>query len=220
MRESRHIEARQLAFGLGLMTVFLMLVTLQSIAQTGSSPPTDCNGRAAKGLNPYAGFTGSLLSPDQRWQLMSVGSESPERGAALYIRNVESSKKWNVGGIERSGTAYWSDDSKWLLLRDEFAADDTKLRAFNVAGDRPKEISGLDGRIRRAIFAKIPPNETTLWLYYPEVCFGSGKAPTIIVTADAPLVPKTESGSGKSFRLRLTVNLDPLEVQALTHLSQ
>lgn len=220
MRESRHIEARQLAFGLGLMTLFLMLVTTRSIAQTGSSPATDCNGRPAKGLNLYVGFTGSLLSPDQRWQFMSVGNESSGRGAALYMRNVQSSRKWNVGWIERNGTAYWSDDSKWLLLRDEFAADDTKLRAINVTGDGPKEISGLDGRIRKAIFAKIPPNETTLWLYYPEVCFGSGKSPTIIVTGDAPLVPKSESGSGKPFRLRLTVDLDPLQVLTLTRISQ
>jgi len=201
------------------MILFFALGPLQCSAQANSFL-AECSGQATKKVNLYLGFTGSLSSPDQRWQFMSVGNESPERGAALHIRNVESSKKWNVGWIERSGTAYWSDDSRWLLLRDEFAADDTKLRAFNVAGDRPKEISGLDGRIRRAIFAKIPTNETTLWLYYPEVCFAPGESPTIIVTADAPLVPKRASGSGKPFTLKLTVNLDPLKVLALTNVSQ
>jgi hypothetical protein len=92
-------------------------------------------------------------------------------------------------------------------LRDEYAADDTKIRVFDVTGAIPKEIEGLDDKIQKALFAHIPKNKTTLWLYYPEVCFAANDSATIIVVADAPLVPKKESGSGIPFNVKVTVNV-------------
>jgi len=130
----------------------------------------------------------------------------------IYIQNRKSSQKWNVGSIERDGRAFWSDDSRRLFLRDEYAADDTKLRVFEITGSRPKEIKGLDNRIRRAIFARIPETETTQWLYYPKACFAENDSATIIVVADAPLVRKRESSKGKDFRLKLTVDLISFQI--------
>jgi len=132
--------------------------------------------------------------------------------SALYIQNADSSKKWLVGWIERNGTAFWSEDSKRLFLRDEYAADDTKIRVFDVTGTVPKEIKGLDSSIQNAIFARIPQNKTTQWLYYPKVCFAANDSSTIIVVADAPLVPKEGSGSGRPFNVKLTVNLIILQI--------
>jgi len=149
----------------------------------------------------------SLLSPDQKWKFLSIGPHSPEKRAPLYIQNTESSKKWLVGWIERNGTAFWSGDSKRLFLRDEYAADDTKIRVFEVTGAMPKEIEGLDNKIQKALFTHIPPDKTTQWVYYPEVCFAVNDSSTIIVVADAPLVPKKQSGSGRPFSVKLTVNL-------------
>jgi hypothetical protein len=94
-----------------------------------------------------------------------------------------------------------------LFLRDEFAADDTKIRVFDVTGAVPKEIKGLDDKIQKALFARIPQDKTTQWLYYPEVCFAANDSSTIIVVANAPLVPLNASGSGRPFRVKLTVNL-------------
>ena len=130
----------------------------------------------------------------------------------MYIQSAQDHKKWNIGWIERNGTAFWSEDSQRLFLRDEYAADDTKVRVFEVAGSVPKEIRGLDRRIRNAIFARIPQNNTTQWLYYPRVCFAANDSSTIILVADAPLIPKTESGGGKPFGLKLKVNLITLEI--------
>jgi hypothetical protein len=59
----------------------------------------------------------------------------------------------------QSGTVFWSEDSKRVFLRDEYAADDTKIRVFDVAGPGPNEIKGLDGKIRTEISAHIPANE-------------------------------------------------------------
>lgn len=180
----------------------------------------ECGRAPAKEINLDLWSTRSLSSPDQRWEFIGVGPKSSEQRAVLYIRSVENNKKWNVGSIERNGTAFWSEDSQRLFLSDEYAADDTKVRVFDVTGPGPKEIKGLDRRIRNAIFARIPQNKTTLWLDYPHVCFALGNSSTIILVADAPLVPKTESASGKPFRLKLTVNLTTLHIVSTKNVEQ
>jgi len=190
---------------------FLLALILLS-STTDVCIPSECDTAPAKRVNLDLWSTRSLLSPDQRWKFLSVGPHSPEKKAPLYIQNTETSKKWLIGWIERNGTAFWSGDSKRLFLRDEYAADDTKIRVFDLAGAVPKEIKGLDDKIQKALFAHIPQNKTTQWLYYPEVCFAASDSSTIILVADAPLVPKKESGSGMPFSVKLTVNLVTLRV--------
>jgi hypothetical protein len=153
-----------------------------------------------------------LKSPNEHWEFTSIGPHFANRRAILYLRNNRNSRSWRVGSIERNGTAFWSEDSKRLFLRDEYAADDTRIRVFDATGPIPKEINGLNHRIQRAISAHIPPNKTTQWLYFPVVCFAPNDSSTIILTADAPLDPKRGDGSGTPFRLRLTVNLMTLQV--------
>jgi hypothetical protein len=173
--------------------------------------PAECSSTPKHEINLYSGSNASLLSPDRQWKLVTVGSNS-EGKAVLYIQNTSNSKKWTIGWIERDGTAFWSDDSKRLFLRDEYAADDTRIRVFEVTGPLPKEIKGLNGRIEMAIFSHIPPNKTTQWLYFPSVCFAANDSSTIILIADAPLVPKRASGSGTPFGVKVTVNLITLEI--------
>lgn len=185
----------------------VLVSSMASVAQS-----TECGDTPTQKVNLDLRSTQSLLSPDQQWKFLNVGPHSPEQRARLYIQNTESGRKWAIGWIERNGTAFWSEDSKRLFLRDAYAADDTKIRVFDLTRDVPKEIKGLDSRIRKAILARIPPNKTTQWLYYPEVCFAPDDSSTIIIVADAPLVPKQESGSGVPFRLKLTVNLATLQV--------
>lgn len=125
---------------------------------------------------------------------------------------MQSSRKWTVGTIERDGRAFWSDDNKRLFLRDEYTADDTRIRIFDVAGSVPRELKGLDHRIRSAIFSRIPQGETTLWLYYPQVCFAANDSSTIIAVANAPVVRKRQDSEGKDFSLRLTVDLISFQI--------
>jgi hypothetical protein len=136
---------------------------------------------------------------------------SSERKAALYFQNTRTSRKWHVGSIGRDGTAFWSEDSKRLFLRDEYAADDTKIRVFDLEGGVPHEILGIDKTIRRVLFGHISKYETNLWLTYPQVCFAANDSSTIIAVADAPLAPLA-GGPGRGFRLKLTVNLTTLQV--------
>jgi len=180
----------------------------------GTARSTECTSSPAKEINLDLWSTRSLLSPDQRWKFFNVGPHSQERKAPLYIQKADSSKKWLIGWIERNGTAFWSEDSNRLFLRDEYAADDTKIRVFDVTGAAPKEIKGIDDKIQHALLSHIPKNKSTQWVYYPKVCFAANDSSTIIVVADAPLVPKKESGSGIPFNLILTVNLITLKVDS------
>lgn len=190
----------------------LLLLIVCPTTSVGLACSQECPKVPAKRISLSSWSTASLASSDQQWRFTGIGSRSPDEGAALFIRNTHTSKEWKVGSMDRSGTAFWSEDSKRLLLRDEYAADDTKIRVFDVSSSTPREINGVDPKIRKAIYAHVPDNGTTQWLYYPQVCFAANDSSTILLIADAPLVPKTESGSGKSFRLRLTVNLNTLDV--------
>ena len=167
----------------------------------------ECGNSPAKTINLDLASTRSLLSPDQQWLLISIGPHGLDQPAHVYIQNRHNSQKWQIGLIERHAIAFWSEDSKRLFLRDQYAADDTRIRVFDFTHSVPKEIRGLDHRIRRTIFSRIPEDETTLWLYYPEVCFAAGDSSIIIVVANAPLVRKRESSEGKDFSLKLTVDL-------------
>jgi len=190
----------------------IVIVCIFWTCAAGFAFSADCGRPLAKEISLDLWSTRSLSSPDQRWKFISVGPNSSEHRAALYIQSAQDHEKWNVGWIERNGAVFWSEDSQRLFLRDEYAADDTKVRVFDVTGPAPKEIKGLDRRIRNVIFAHIPQNKTTQWLYYPQVCFAANDSSTIILVADAPLVPKTESGRGKPFGLKLTVNLITLQI--------
>jgi len=190
----------------------LVIVLIFWTFVAGFACSTECGSPSAKEVNLSLWSTSSLPSPDQRWQFVSVGPNSSEHKATLYIQSTHSSKKWNVGWIERDGTVFWSEDSKRVFLRDEYAADDTKIRVFDVAGLQPREIKGLDEKIRKVIFAHIPENETTLWLYYPQACFAGNDSSTILLTVDAPRVRKRANGSGKPFSLKLAINLNNLQI--------
>ena len=132
--------------------------------------------------------------------------ENSQTAAPLYIENLHTGQKWEVGSIERDATAFWSGDSRRLFLRDEYAADDTHIRVFELTTETPKEILGLDDRIRKAVFRHISSEETTLWLTYPQVCFAETSSSTILLTADAPRVPMAVSGPGKTLNVRLAVH--------------
>src|SRR5579862_4870790 len=110
----------------------LWTVTGCALAQECNTPNKEVN------LDLYA--SRSLKSPNGEWEFTSIGPHSADRMAILYLRSNRNSRSWRVGSIERNGTAFWSEDSKRLFLRDEHAADDTRIRVFDVTGPIPKEI--------------------------------------------------------------------------------
>jgi len=191
----------------------LILLLALAISASGFAFAGEC-AQPAKRVNLDLWSTKSLSSPDHRWTLVSIGPKSSETAARLYIENRRTGQKWDVGSIGRDATVFWSGDSSRLFLRDEYAADDTNIRVFEITERTPKEIDGLDGSIRKAIFSHISVDETTLWLTYPEACFAATGSSTILLTADAPRVPIT-NGSGKGLTVRLAVDLATLKVREL-----
>jgi hypothetical protein len=189
-----------------------IIVSAFWVWMAGGTFAAEC-GTTTKAINLDLASTRSLLSPDQQWRFTSVGPNSLDQVAVLYIQNRKTFHKWNIGSIERDGRAFWSEDSKRLFLRDEFAADDTKIRVFDVSGPIPKEINGLENKVRKAIFSRIPQDEMPQWLYYPKTCFAENDSETVILIADAPLNKKTGSSPGKDFKLKVTVNLISLGIE-------
>jgi hypothetical protein len=147
-----------------------------------------------------------VLSPDHRWEFISGGSETWKHSAKLVMLDYQTKKRWNIGSLDRNGTVFWSDDSKRLILRDEYAADDTRLRVFDLTDSGPEELYGLDRSIKRVVSSHTPQSEESLWITYPQVCFSDGNSSLILLTVDAPHAPRS-GGSGKSFRLRLIIDL-------------
>ena len=157
----------------------------------------------------------SLSSPDREWDFISIGTSGPGRVAQLHIFNKDANRRWSIGSLVRNGTAFWSQDSRHLFLRDEFTADDTRIRVFDLNGFEPKEIEALDQTVRQIIFSHLPTDETTLWIHYPQVCFGSASASEILLTIDALRLPKSGNGKGRNMTLRLVVHLPTLPSQEL-----
>jgi hypothetical protein len=192
------------------LTLLLVLLGSASVPSFAG----DC-AQVAKRVNLDLWSTKSLSSPDGQWRFIGIGPKSAETVAPLYMENLHTGEKWEVGSIERDATAFWSGDSRRLFLRDEYAADDTHIRVFELTGEAPQEIPGLDHSIRKAVFRHISADETTLWLTYPQVCFAKTSSSTILLTADAPRVPMAVTGPGKTLNMRLAVDLVTLKVREL-----
>ena len=155
----------------------------------------------------------SLPSPDREWDFISTRSSDPQRDAQLYILNKDAKRRWNIGSLVRNGTAFWSQDSRHLFLRDELAADDSRIRVFDLTGFEPNEINALDQTVRGIISSRLAAGETTLWIHYPQVCFASANTSEIHLTIDAHRVPGNEKG--RDMTLRLVVHLPTSPAQEL-----
>jgi len=148
----------------------------------------------------------SVPSPDARWRFVSTGTGSPDDDASLRILSNTPHHIWHFGRLQRNGTAFWSEDSKWLILRDEYAADDTKIRLFDLNLSSPREIRGLDTRVKRHVLRHVPSGHSTLWITYPRICFLSGDTSRVLMRVDAPFAPDT-GGSGTDMVIDLSIEL-------------
>lgn len=156
----------------------------------------------------------SAPSPDARWQFVSAGTGSPDDDAAMEFVDSKTHRRWHVGSLERNGTAIWSDESKWLILIDEYAVDDTKIRLFHMGQSAPREVHGLDRRVRRHVLNNLPRNHSILWLNYPKVCFSSAAPSHILLTVTAPHAPNA-GGSGTGMYVDLSIELSTRTVSEI-----
>jgi hypothetical protein len=185
-------------------TIGLALILVALIAKSVSA--SDCSIPSATKSFSHMDRSVSLPSPDARWQFLSTGTGSPDEDALLQLVNSKTHRSWHFGQLGRNGTAFWSQDSKWLILIDEYAADDTKIRLFDLNLSSPREVHGLDARVKHHVLNHVPSRHSTLWITYPKVCFISGDSSRISRTVDAPFVPNV-GGSGTGMKVDLSIQM-------------
>jgi hypothetical protein len=190
---------------------YIQLVFALAISITRVAFASNCAAPTETLDSTHGDARASLSSPDRNWEFVSEGSTTWQYDAKLHLLDRQTKRLWKVGSLGRNGTAFWSSNGKELLLRDEYAADDMKLRVLHLIGPRPQEIHGLDRAIKRAVLSRIPNHDSTLWITYPEVCFSADQSSKILLTVDAPHAP-SRGGTGTDLRMRLIVDLSSLRV--------
>jgi hypothetical protein len=166
-----------------------------------------CSSSHAAAVNLNLSVPRTLVSPNEKWKLLGVPGKNVFTDASVFIATGDGSKKWRIDWLHRRGSAWFSDDSHWLVLRDEFLKNDTSLRAFDLSGDSPREIKHVDSAIRRAIEKQIPKGMAAEWVKYPDVCFADGAPSTFLVLSDTPILPRWSRIKGKPFFLHIVVTL-------------
>jgi hypothetical protein len=175
-------------------------------------PAERCSGTPAAETNLDLGSTKSVICPDQQWKFVSIATKSPDQNAIYTSRThialrSGTSVRWNA--TERCFGARAARERFFEILTQLMTQESGPLIS---PVQRQEKLRGLDRAIRQAIFARIPKNETTLWLYYRKACFSADDSSTILVSANLPLALKNEDSKGKSFGLTLTINLTLLRL--------
>src|ERR1035441_11097104 len=88
------------------LSVLLCFGAFISACLTQSIAASECAVTVAE-VNLDLWSTRSLVSPDRRWNFVSIGPMSADRKALLYIRKTATAQQWNVGALERDGTERW-----------------------------------------------------------------------------------------------------------------
>jgi hypothetical protein len=146
----------------------------------------------------------TLDSPDKKWKIYSVPGHSFSDDASVFIALADTDKKWRVVYLRRRGTAYFSDDSHWLIFRDDYLEQDSAIRAFDLSGDTPKELKHANVNIRTAMSKQIPKGMLAEYVHYPDFCYAvpaPGAPTTIILLSDTPVVRRPLFSMGYGYHL-------------------
>ena len=122
-----------------------------------------CSSSRPAAVNLNLSTPRTVISPDEKWKVLGVPGKNVFTDASVFIATGSGEKKWRIDWLHHRGSAWFSDDSHWLVLRDDFAKDDTALRAWDLSGDSPREIKHVDANIRRAIEKQIPKGMAAEW---------------------------------------------------------
>jgi len=145
----------------------------------------------------------------------SIGAKSADQDASLQLRNLKSHRQWPIGSYGRNLVVFWSPDTRWLLLIDDYAADDAKIRIFDLQSSGPKEVRGLDRSLKSHVFRHIPRGKSALWFHYSQVCFTSENPSRVLLTAEAPFAPDA-GGSGTGMNVQLAVDFGTMKVSEIS----
>jgi|HubBroStandDraft_6_1064221.scaffolds.fasta_scaffold275444_2 hypothetical protein len=211
---------RRLAY---LAPTFLAAALL--ICAAVAAPParaSECASHSGPQIEVNSSTPRSLDSPDKKWKLYSVPGHSFSDDASVFLSLADTNKKWRIIYLKRRGTAFFSDDSHWLVFRDDYLPVDSFILAFDLTGSSPKEIKHINTAIRDAIAARIPKGMMAEYVHYPDFCFAADSPTTVILLSDTPVLQRptfyfgygTHLGKGAPFFLRVEVTLPDAKVTA------
>jgi hypothetical protein len=175
----------------------------------------ECMAKPAVSIELNSSTPRSLDSPDKKWRIYSVPGHSFSDDASVFLSVADTDKKWRVVWMKRRGMAYFSDDSHWLVFRDDYLVDDSFFLVYDLSGSSPKEIKHVNSSVREAIAARIPKGMMAEYVRYPDFCFSSGTAASFILLSDTPVLKRPtlyfgygyHPGKGVPFFLRIEVTL-------------
>ncbi|MGD0306298.1 MAG: hypothetical protein ABSC71_15845 [Candidatus Acidiferrales bacterium] len=193
-----------------------------------AAPParaSECASHAGPQIEVNSSTPRSLDSPDKKWKLYSVPGHSFSDDASVFLSLADTNKKWRIVYLKRRGTAFFSDDSHWLVFRDDYLTVDSFILAFDLSGSAPKEIKRINTAVRDAIAARIPKGMMAEYVHYPDFCFATattGAPTTVILLSDTPVLQRptfyfgygTHLGKGAPFFLTIEVTLPDAKATA------
>jgi hypothetical protein len=196
-----------------------VLVTLALCA--AASPPVraaECLPKPAVQMEFNSSTPHSLNSPDKKWRLYSIPGHTFADDASLFLALADTNKKWRIVWMHDRGTGYFSDDSHWLIFRDDYVPDDSAIRAFDLSGSSPKELKHMNLSVRSAMQKQIPRGMFATYVHYPDFCFATpaaGAPTTFILLADTPVLVRptfaitygNHPGKGAPYFIRVEVTL-------------
>ena len=190
-----------------------------------AAPASECPSHAGPQIEVNTSTPRSLDSPDKKWRLYSVPGHTFSDDASVFLSLADTNKKWRIDWLKRRGMAYFSEDSRWLVFRDDYIPIDSFLLAYDLSGSSPKEIKHINTSVRDAIAARIPKGMMAEYVHYPDFCFAiaaAGAPTTVILLSDTPVLHRptfyfgygTHLGKGAPFFLRIEVTLPDAKANA------
>jgi hypothetical protein len=196
----------------------LPLLLLLALCAAAPIRAAECAPKPAVQMEFNSSTPRTLDSPDKKWKIYSVPGHSFSDDASVFLALADTDKKWRVVYLRRRGTAYFSDDSHWLVFRDDYVEQDSAILAFDLSGSSPKELKHANVNIRTAMSKQIPKGMLAEYVHYPDFCYAvpaAGAPATIILLSDTPVVHRPlfslgygyHLGKGAPFFMRVEVTL-------------
>jgi hypothetical protein len=203
-----------------LLLLAAILLAVSSPARAG-----ECASKPAVQQEFNSSTPHSLDSPDKKWRIYSIPGHKFSDDASVFLALADTDKKWRIVWLRRRGTAYFSDDSHWLVFRDDYIEEDSTIRAFDLSGSSPKELKHVNLSVRTAMSKGMPKNTMAEYVHFPDFCYtvpAAGTPTSFILLSDTPLLQRPtfwigyghHLAKGTPFFLRVEVTLPDAHAQA------
>jgi len=191
------------------MTILFILSIVITLGNAGrSTPPSN---RHNPQIEVDQDCRGALDSPDRNWRVKCNQPTVQRDAIYLTVESKSNDRHWLLTTVFRSGLIGWSKDSTIVLFLDRHSVEDTRFRAFRVSTSGPREISGLDSRIKKEVNLFLRPRKQEI--LYLDITNPVFLDQTAVVGADISVrsVPAGVSNTpSQEWHGKLVVSMEPV----------